>query len=374
MGQHCFRAEQEGDGAKTKSGGSKSSPKGAAATRPEATKFSYQLPSARRDKQDPPFTASRNPDDYAPSGLQNQTWLRLPGQINDQRINIENARHATFLLLDNCDSVQVDDCADCTFYIGPTMGSVFLRGCINCKCVILCGQLRLRDVKNTQIALLCRSRPVVESSRHVGIGCFVGPQYLDLRWQMARASLSAWNNLYYNVHDFTPHPESWHPLTQAECAALVPTLALLTDGSYFTEAEEKIATVVPWIAGPQPRAPYVCVLGAAGYQEEMESLMLEIAGSAKAKQELFETTEFALTEEHVTQMSAAVPELKGKLRLGDIHTFFCLSATSSAAQDQSALAAREGVLAVVRPDAGAIRLREAITARAGADSGFGNAF
>jgi hypothetical protein len=37
-------------------------------------------------------------------------------------------------VMQSSDTVQVDDCADCVFLIGPVSGSVFLRDCKGCKC------------------------------------------------------------------------------------------------------------------------------------------------------------------------------------------------------------------------------------------------
>ena len=30
--------------------------------------------------------------------------------------------------------VQIDDCTDCVFFIGPVSGSCFVRDCRDCKC------------------------------------------------------------------------------------------------------------------------------------------------------------------------------------------------------------------------------------------------
>jgi protein XRP2 len=365
MGQHCTSRADTAPSTTTTT-----APRGGAPR--AATKYSYQSPGARREKQDPPYPQSRDPDDYQSTGLKDATWTRLPGQVNDQRINIENATNTSFLLLDNCDSVQVDDCVGCTFYIGPTTGSVFLRGCKDCKAVIICGQLRLRDVKNTDIALFCRSRPVIESSRNVGIGCFAGPQYLDMRWQMARSALSVWNNLYYFVHDFTPHPDSWHPLDRAQCTSLITTLSKSTE--YISEDEERMAAVLPWTRGPQStdKPAYVTVVGRAGWHDEMEAMLHEWLG--KDSSCVLETGEIKLDEDAVKGVLRVAPLEKLQLKEGDVVTVMTIDAGSVVVKPLAAVKAREAVLLAVGMDDGAASLREALLGRAGSGSGFGTAF
>jgi hypothetical protein len=364
MGQQCATAKSVED-AKSKKGAA------SVAAVPNATKFSYQLPNARREKMESPFPQSKNPDDYMSSGLKDGTWIRLPGQINDQRINIENAVNSTFLLLDHCDSVQVDECTDCVFFIGPTTGSVFIRGCINCKIVVLCGQLRLRDVKNSDIALFCRSRPVIESSRNVGIGCFAGPQYLDLRWQLARAQLSIWNNLWHNVHDFTPNPDSWHALSKEEARGLIPSLADLTPTGYISVGEECMTKIVPWIKCLEAKA-FIIVVGKAGHHDDMDTLLLEF--NERDTPCILETGEAKLQADGAKLLTRVLPNaVKTPVREGDVHAVVCLAARTDI--DVDAIAAREGVLLVVTNEDGtAAKLREALIGRAGSDSGFGSAF
>lgn len=45
--------------------------------------------------------------------------------------------------------------------------SVFLRDCSNCSFAVVARQLRTRDIHDCNIALLCRTRPIVETSTNV---------------------------------------------------------------------------------------------------------------------------------------------------------------------------------------------------------------
>ena len=344
-----------------------------------AAKFSYQIAGARREKQDLPHKPSRDPADYESAGLVDGTWVRLPGQISDQRINIENAANSVFLLLDHCDSVQVDECEGCTFFVGPTTGSVFLRGLKKCKVVVLGGQLRLRDCVSTDIALHSRSRPVIESSKNIGIGCFAGPQYLDLRWQLARASLSVYSNLFSSVHDFTPAEGNWHLLSQAECAALIPSLEPLLPPGAEIVGEGDMAQIVPFLHGGnnerQGRAGAVLLLR-AGFHSEAEALLWDVCGCG-GEGALLEAGEVQLTEDVVAALSRTHPQLKGEvLRAKDVHQIFVLRGDSPAvaAKLEGEWASRPEVLLALPAGETAAAVREHMLSTVGKDNGFGQAF
>jgi hypothetical protein len=154
---------------------------------------------------------SREASDYAAEGLSGEVWIRNAGQVRDQRINIDQCTNCTFYIVDQLDSFQVDECKDCVFFIGPTMGSVFVRNCVDCKFVVACGQLRTRDLKRCSFALFCQSRPVIESSKDIRIGCYPTSglfHYFAFATQLGKARLSPFNNLYSQIHDFTPSASS----------------------------------------------------------------------------------------------------------------------------------------------------------------------
>lgn len=136
-------------------------------------------------------------------------FLRGPDDIQDQRVTIENCSGlAKFVIADQCDSVQIDDCRNCSFFIGPCSAAVFARNCKNCTFVVLCSQLRLRDCQNCYFSVFTATRPVIESSTGIVFSPWEGPQYLDLRKQMAKAKLSVFNNKWHQIHDFTPSKEA----------------------------------------------------------------------------------------------------------------------------------------------------------------------
>lgn len=199
---------------------------------------------------------SRNPADYEADGLVGAVWTRVPGEINDQRINIANCRDCTFILLDQCDSVQIDDCEGCRFFIGPTAGSVFIRTSKNCKVIAACGQLRTREVFDSTLALFCHSRPVIESSRGVRIACYPSTHgYGQLLHHMCKSRLSQFTNLWPFVHDFTPSKKAGElnycivPQAEVEAEDFFPSISGLMPDVLSAEADAALrasAVVIPF--------------------------------------------------------------------------------------------------------------------------------
>lgn len=78
-----------------------------------------------------------------------------------------------------------------------------MRDCTNCSLAAITRQLRCRDCDDCNLLLLCRTRPIIESSSGMAFGCFDAP-YAGLAAQMAAAGLSPFHNFWSNVFDFTP--------------------------------------------------------------------------------------------------------------------------------------------------------------------------
>jgi protein XRP2 len=309
MGQSCFKSKGDAtdDAAALEA-------KAAARKPNELKKFSYQM------KLPPPSRAPgemiRDPDHYTASNLSDTTWVRGPGTINDQRINIDNCKGVTFVLADLCDSVQVDDCTDCVFYIGPTSGSVFIRGCTNCKVAVIVNQFRMRDCKRVDVSIAGRSRPVIESSTQIGFGCYAAPCYFDQALHCSKARLSVMNNRHSQVHDFTPKGGNFRLLSEAESRAVIPALAALSNGA-LSEDEESImkeTPVVPFTHGTydDDREADVCVvIFKAGCFTEAEETVHEYARAAETM--LIHTKELVFNEETGAAVLKAFPALKAKL-------------------------------------------------------------
>lgn len=157
-----------------------------------------------------------------------ETLVKRPGSLNGYQFVIESCTDCTIYLLDWTDTITVDDCHNCKFFIGPVSSSFFLRESTNCSVVVAAGQFRTRDVTTTKIALFTHTRPVIESSSGLSIGCYPSsPAYPELESQFAAANLSVWTNPWWRVHDFTPPATgqiaNWNVLSSQEAENLLPS-------------------------------------------------------------------------------------------------------------------------------------------------------
>lgn len=50
------------------------------------------------------------------------TVIRPPGSINGQQIIVQNCEKSTICILDHLDCATIDECKDCTIFMGPTRG------------------------------------------------------------------------------------------------------------------------------------------------------------------------------------------------------------------------------------------------------------
>ncbi|KAG8257383.1 Protein Xrp2 [Homalodisca vitripennis] len=144
-----------------------------------------------------------DPKDFTVENTENTEVWKLPRSINGQQFVIRNCKNASIYLLDHINTLTIDDCSDCKFIIGPVKGSVFLRDCNDCTCLVACGQYRMRDCHNVNVFLCCPTQPIIESSRRIHFGCYQ-LYYDQLEEQFRSAELSVFNNNWSNVHDFTP--------------------------------------------------------------------------------------------------------------------------------------------------------------------------
>eukprot|EP00760_Papus_ankaliazontas_P001128 PhM_4_TR10394/c0_g1_i1/m.87364/K18272/RP2; protein XRP2 len=186
----------------------------------------------------------RDPAHYQAHELDGATVVRGPGTLNDQQFSVDKCKNCTFLLLDILDSVVADECEKCIFVIGPTSGSVFLRTCVDCIVIVACAQLRLRDCVNTSLLLYCQSRPAIESSKGIRIGCHQH-YYFEMQEQMDEARLSVYNNRFDEVHDFTAKAggvQAWSLLGADVTPRSLGVPALSTLIEDMADGEEQVAS------------------------------------------------------------------------------------------------------------------------------------
>ncbi|VDO93651.1 unnamed protein product [Soboliphyme baturini] len=115
--------------------------------------------------------SNMNPEDYIFANGNGTVMVKSPNTINGQQFLIQNCKGCYVFILDHAGAVSIDDCSECSIIIGACSGSVFVRDCHQCLVLASCQQFRTRDSVNLNIHLLCKTKPVVESSFQIGFGC-----------------------------------------------------------------------------------------------------------------------------------------------------------------------------------------------------------
>jgi len=144
-----------------------------------------------------------DPENYRFAQRDSCHLSKYPGEIDGQGFVCENLYDCTVHLLDVSAQIQVDDCENCAFVIGPCEGSVFFRDCKNCTVTVASRQLRTRNCEEMTFYTYCASNPSIESSKALTFAPF-NASYPGLTAHFARANLDAGDNRWDQIHDFTP--------------------------------------------------------------------------------------------------------------------------------------------------------------------------
>lgn len=132
--------------------------------------------------------------------------LKYPGDLNGKQFKLEENKRCEIYVNDYNAGGFVDKCEDSIIFWAPSTSSVFVRNCKNCRFVIICQQLRLRDCHDCEIMLFSQTDPILESSSNIKYYCanFVYP---ELKSHMASCNISIWNNTWSDQFDFTPNKD-----------------------------------------------------------------------------------------------------------------------------------------------------------------------
>ena len=206
---------------------------------------------------------------YTYANKTGETLTKAPGSIQGQPFDICDSTDSTFLLLDNSDQVQVDECSNCTIFIAASSESLFIRNCTNCTITVACKQLRTRDCVNCTFYLHCKTEPIIETSTGMAFAPFNGA-YSGHSEALLSAGLLKDYSLWYGVFDFNDEGKTgknwrlldqaeekplWQPLNDGEpsCCARVPagSIALPSQGADPADGLAGVATAPAGSGGMQ---------------------------------------------------------------------------------------------------------------------------
>lgn len=214
--------------------------------------------------------------------------------VKGQQFLIEEVKDCNVYLFDDSAAVNIDVAENCRFFIGPCASSLFVRDCKNCDVVAAVQQFRTRDCKNLRVLLFTQTRPIIETSSNVSLGCFT-MSYFDLEAQFERAHLSVWNNHWSEVHDFNAGAGSGgHFKLMAPEEEDAKTMLKLSDelAAEVALTDDPVAPRTLSAGRPAPRGEHVLACYMPGVEAQARTLvesMRRVEGSV-----LVRTRQFAL--------------------------------------------------------------------------------
>jgi hypothetical protein len=132
----------------------------------------------------------------------NTLIIRSISEINGDAIKIEKCTDSTIIIMDYSAQVSINECKNCTFFIAPCKGSIYLNKSDNIKIICASSQFRCRDVNNSKISLFSSSKPAIESVKNLFISCFCF-MYTELPDVFAKADLNIWDNCWSEYVNFS---------------------------------------------------------------------------------------------------------------------------------------------------------------------------
>ncbi|XP_071956240.1 protein XRP2-like isoform X2 [Antedon mediterranea] len=233
---------------------------------------------------------------------------------------IMNCKDSSIYIYNHLNTITIDKCTNCKIFLGPTKGSVFLRDCENCQCVIACQQFRTRDCKKIDTFLHCDTQPIIESSVKMRFGCFQY-YYKQLAGQFRGAGISPFNTNWSNIHDFTPVPEeeNWSLLPQnakAEDYVPLPTTDEVKEMNLSLEISK---SVVPLSIGNKNKPGSEECLVAFFWCDGIDEIVLEFLNKARdGGFNLIQTKEVKIQPSEVPNLFGQNPKYEDASKRGDI--------------------------------------------------------
>ncbi len=63
-----------------------------------------------------------NPSDYIIENVKHNSYIKRSGDINGQQFIVQNCEFTNIGLFDVINTITIDDCNNCSIFVGPTIG------------------------------------------------------------------------------------------------------------------------------------------------------------------------------------------------------------------------------------------------------------
>ena len=170
-----------------------------------------------------------DPKDFEFIDKTGETLIKKAPQINGQQFILQNLANCTVELFDFLDSINMDDCTNSTFLIGPLSNSIIVTNCSNCVIIVAAKQVRLNFCENIKLYIYSSTDPALQGSKKITIAPYnlVIP---NLRELIDKAELNIAHNRWNKIHDFTKSsPPNWDFMSQSEFKVVSESLTNAVD-------------------------------------------------------------------------------------------------------------------------------------------------
>ena len=150
-----------------------------------------------------------DPKDFEFIDKTGETLAKKAPQINGQQFILQNINTCTVQLFDFLDSINMDDCTNSTFLIGPLSNSIIITNCKNSTIVVAAKQVRLNFCENIRLYIYSSTDPALQGSKNITIAPYnlIFPGLNEL---IEKAEINIHHNRWNKVHDFSKtNPPNW---------------------------------------------------------------------------------------------------------------------------------------------------------------------
>jgi len=139
---------------------------------------------------------------YLLGARNNEVFVRKPGSIAGQQVNLEYLEDCEVYVCDVTAQVFVDFCKRCTVLLGPCESSVYVRDCEDCIFWVAAQQLRTNNCTSCTFYLYSKTEPVIETSDDLAFAPWCA-RYPGCTGHFAKAGFDPQRNLWNAIFDFT---------------------------------------------------------------------------------------------------------------------------------------------------------------------------
>ena len=131
----------------------------------------------------------------------NTTILKAINQINGDAIRISNNNTCIIIIMDASSSVIIQNCKNCSIFIGPCSSSILMRNCNKINLISISQQLRLTNVKQSNLFIFSMTSPAIETCSDIKLGMFC-VQFVELSEMLKNSKINIWENHWSQFHIF----------------------------------------------------------------------------------------------------------------------------------------------------------------------------